>query len=224
MMPVTSGLVILEVGRLKDGKLHDQQYRLSDLREVLLVNGGLVEGAEDLIEEAESALSPDNESAKVTTGGKLEKVQSANVDNLNARKVPERLDDAVVFIVNDEGSATLAVPATSDLSFSSTSFPRVRDLGDIGVGVNRLKNGDGFLGLGQRLHTRGNNKGDLLSSLDSVAASEDKGRKGRSCQGRDNSKSALALVNFDMPLAPSFCRGEHATTAAHVAKGGLMGS
>ena len=90
---------------------------------VLLVDGCLIEGAEDLIEETESALSPDNESAEVATRSKLEQVQPANIDGLNTRKVPECLDDAVVFVVHDERATALTVPAASDLSFASPAFP-----------------------------------------------------------------------------------------------------
>jgi len=39
---------------------------------VLLVGGSLVEGTENLVEKTESALSPNNKSTEVATGGKLE--------------------------------------------------------------------------------------------------------------------------------------------------------
>jgi len=222
MMPVTSGLVILEVGRLKKSQQPDWEHRWANSRVVLLVDGSLIEGTEDLIEEAESTLGPDNESAEVATWSKLEQVQPANVDGLNTRKIPECLDDPVVFVVYDEGATALAIPATSDLSFSSPVFPRVRNLGNIGVGVDRFEESDGIPGLGQGLDTRGNDKRDFFCSLDSVAAGENQGRKGRSCQGRDDGESALCLVNLDVPLAPSFRGSKHTTTAAHVTKSSLI--
>ena len=186
------------------------------------MNRSFVEGAEDLIEKAESALSPDDESAEVTTGCKLEKVQPANIDDLNTRKIPERLDDAVVFIINDERATALAVPATSNLSFAGTVFPGVGDLGNIGEGINGLKESDSFLSLGQRFGTGRNNERYLLGSLYSVTTSKDKGRKSGSSQGGDDGKSTLSLINLDVPLAPGFRWGEHATAAAHITKSSLI--
>jgi hypothetical protein len=197
---------------------------MANLHVVLLVDRSLVEGPEDLIEETESTLSPDNEPAKVATRSKLEQVQPANIDDLNTRKIPESLDDAVVFVVHDERTTTLAIPATPDLSLAGPVFPRVRDLCDVGIGINRVEESHGFLGLGQRLDTGGNDKRDFLGPLNPVTAGEDEGRKGRGGQGRDNRESALSLVNLDMPLAPSFRGSEHTTTAAHVTESGLIAS
>jgi len=218
------------VGRSDDSLDHGAVDDASDIgvcdlggREnvVLLVDGSLIEGTKDLIEKAEGILSPDNKSTKVTTRGELEQVQSANIDHLNAREVPECLDDTIVLVVHNERATTLAVPTTPDLSFSGSRFPRVGDLCNIIVGVDCFEESDGILSLDQRLDIGGNDKRNFLCSLNSVTAGENEGRKSRSGQGRDDGESALSLVNLDMPLAPSFRRGEHTATTAHVTESSL---
>lgn len=71
----------LRAGRSDDSLDHGTVDDSSDIRvanlgsresEVFLVNRGFIEGAKDLVEETKSTLGPDNESAKVTTGCKLE--------------------------------------------------------------------------------------------------------------------------------------------------------
>jgi len=73
----------LGVGRSDNGLDHGAVDDASDIgvgdlgggeSVVLLVDGSFVEGTEDLIEEAEGALSPDNEPTKVATRSKLKQV------------------------------------------------------------------------------------------------------------------------------------------------------
>jgi len=118
---------------------------------ILLVSGSLLEGTEHLIEETEGTLSPDNKAAKVSTGGELEEVETADVDELNTRKVAESLDDTIVFIINNERTTALAVPAVPELALSGTELAGVGNLDDISVGVQRLEEGHGLLGLGEGL-------------------------------------------------------------------------
>ena len=54
-----------------------------DVQVITLEDGSLVEGTVDFIQESESTLGPDDESAEVTTRGELEEVQPPDVDDLN---------------------------------------------------------------------------------------------------------------------------------------------
>ena len=188
---------------------------------VLLVGGNLVKGAEDFIKKTKGGLSPDNEAADVTTRGQLKEVEPAHVDEFNTGKIAESLHDALILAINNERAASLTVAAVAELSLSSTELARVGDLDDIRVSLEGLEEGDSLLCLGEGFNGRLDNKRNLLNLLDAVAAGENKGGKGRSSEGRHNSETALVLVNFDVPLAPGFGRGEHTTTTAHVTEGSL---
>lgn len=191
---------------------------------VLLVDGSLVEGAEDIIEEGEGTLGPDDETAEVSSGSELEEVEAADVDELNTGKVAEGLDDTVVLVVDNEGATALAVATVPELALSSTDLAGVGDLDNIGVGLQGLEEGDSLLGLGESLDLGSDNEGNLLDLLDAVATSENEGRQSRSSESGDDGESALVLVDLDVPLAPGLGGGEHATTPAHVTEGSLAGT
>ncbi|KAJ7434550.1 hypothetical protein FB451DRAFT_1379781 [Mycena latifolia] len=76
----------------------------------------------------------------------------------------------------DDGSASTttapAVSAVAHLSFAGAQLAGVRDLDDVGVGVQRLEERDGLLGFGEGLGGRGNDEKDLFDLLDAVAAGE----------------------------------------------------
>ncbi|KAJ7459319.1 hypothetical protein FB451DRAFT_1372041 [Mycena latifolia] len=76
----------------------------------------------------------------------------------------------------DDGSASTttapAVSAVAHLSFASVQLAGVRDLDDVGIGVQRLKERDGLLGFGEGLGSGGNDEKDLFDLLDAVAAGE----------------------------------------------------
>ena len=192
------------------------------VREVLLVDRGLVEGAEDLIQEAEGTLRPDDETAEVTTGRELKKVETLDVDDLNTREVAERLDDAVVLVVHDERTAALAVTAVPELALARAELARVGNLDDVGVRLKGLEERDSLLRLLERLDGRRDNEGDLLDLLDAVAAGENERRERGRSEGGDGGEAALALVHLDVPLAPGLGGREHATATAHVTERGLL--
>ena len=188
---------------------------------VLLVARSLVEGTEDLVKEAESTLGPDDEAAEVTARRELEEVEAANVDELDTGEVAERLDDAVVLVVDDEGTTALAVTAVPQLALARAELARVRDLDDVGVRLEGLEESDRLLGLGEALSRVGDDAGNLLNLLDAMTAGEDEGREGRGGERRDNGEAALVLVHRDVPLAPGLGGREHATATAHVTERGL---
>lgn len=191
---------------------------------VLLVGGSLVEGSEDLVQEAESTLRPDNEATQVTTRCELQKVESPDVNNLDTRKVAECSNNTVVFVVDNERTTALTVPAVPHLSFTGTQFARIGDLDDVGVGVERLEESNSFLGFLERLDLVGDDQGNFLDLLNAVTTSKDERRESRCGKGRNNSKPALVLVHLDMPFAPGLGRSEHTTTAAHVTECSLSGT
>lgn len=188
---------------------------------VLLECGGLVEGSEDFIKEAEGALGPDNETSEMSSRGELEEVQSPDVDELNTGQVAESLDNTVVLIVDDKRTTALTMSAVPEFSFAGTDFAGVGNLDDISVGVEGLEESDGLLGLGEGLSGILNNKGNFLDFLDAVTTGENERGESRGSKGRNNSKAALVLVDLDVPFAPSLGRGEHASTTAHVTEGSL---
>jgi hypothetical protein len=219
--------VIFADGRLKSElfvKLLTSTNKDRHEHVILFVNRRSLEGAEHFVQEAECTLGPDDETAEVTTGGKLEQVQAANVCNLNTRQVPERTDDSLVLIVNDKGTTALAMTAVAHLPLAGAQFARVGDLDNIRVCAETFEKRDGLLGLSITLNGGRDNEGNLVDTLNAVAAGKDERRKGRGSERRDHSKAALVLVDLDVPPAPNLGWGKHATTTAHVTKGGLYTS
>ena len=198
---------------------HAQQRFYSHV--VLLEGGCLVEGTEDLIQEAERTLSPDDETAKVATGRELEKVEAADVDELNTGEVAERLDDALVLVVDDKRATALAVTAVPELARARAELAGVGHLDNVRVRLEALEESDSLLGLGERLSLAGDDEGDLLDLLDAVATGQDERRESGRSKGGDDSEAALVLVDLDVPLAPGLGGGEHATATAHVTEGSL---
>ena len=87
---------------------------------VFLVDGNLIEGAEDVIEQGEGTLSPDDETTEVTTRSELEEVEPPDVDYLNTGKVTEGLDNTVVLVVDNERTTALAVTTVPELALAGT--------------------------------------------------------------------------------------------------------
>jgi len=145
---------------------------------ILLEGGGFVEGPENFVKKSKSGLSPDNETADMSSGGELEEVQSPDIDELNTGQVAEGLDDAVVLVVNNKGATALTMPAVPELSLSGTELAGVGDLDNIGIGIEGLEEGNSLLGLGEGLGSSVDDEGNLLDLLDAVTAGENKGREG----------------------------------------------
>lgn len=191
---------------------------------VLLVSRSLVEGTKNFVKKTEGTLSPDDEATKVATWRELENIEPAHVHKLHTRDVAERLDNAVILVVNNEGTTTLPMTTVPQLSLASTKLARVGNLHDIGVGIKGFEKGDSLFCLLEGLGGGSDDKRDLLNLLDTVSTSEDKSGESRSSKRGDGGKATLVLVNLYVPLAPSLGRREHTTTTAHVSKGSLAGS
>lgn len=81
-------------------------------------------GAEDIVESCESFLGPDDESAQMATWSELEEVETADVANLDAEKVPGCLLELRVLVTVDEQRALPHdVARVSHLALSLTDFP-----------------------------------------------------------------------------------------------------
>ncbi|KAJ7439682.1 hypothetical protein FB451DRAFT_1569850 [Mycena latifolia] len=78
-------------------------------------------------------------------------------------------------LIDDGSVSTTTAPAVSvvaHLSFAGAQLAGVRDLDDVGVGVQRLEERDGLLGFGEGLGGGGNDEKDLFDLLDAVAVGE----------------------------------------------------
>jgi|SRR6266702_3177968 len=194
---------------------------MGHIQVVLLVYSSFIKGAKDIIEESERSLSPDDKAANMATRCELEKVETTDIDDLDARKIAECLHDAAVFIVDYERTAALAMATVTQLSLTGAKLARVGDLYDVAVRTKALEKCNGLLCLVEGLDGIADDEGNLLDLLDAVAASEDERRKRGGGKGRNGGKAALVLVHLDVPSAPGLRRREHATTATHVTEGGL---
>jgi hypothetical protein len=67
----------------------------------LLLGGDVLARAENTVEGLEGVLSPDDESAQVTSRSELEQVQARNVGQFNTRNVTEGLDDGTLVFVDN---------------------------------------------------------------------------------------------------------------------------
>jgi len=174
-----------------------------------------------LVKKGKCTLGPDDEAAKVSTRSELEEVESLYVGELDSREVAECLYDAVVLVVDDERATALAVATVAHFSLSGAEFAGVGDLDDIGVCIDALQECYSFLCLLEGLDVGGEDEGNLGDLLDAVTAGENERGEGRGSEGRDGSEATLVLVYFDVPFAPDFGGGKHATAATHVTKRGL---
>lgn len=193
-----------------------------DAQVILLVNGSLVEGTEDVVECSESTLRPDDEPSNMSTGRQLQNVQPLHADNLHTRQIPERLHNPLILVIHHQRAPPLPMPAVTHLTLTSPELPRVGDLDDVRVGLERLEERDGFLGLDEGFGGGGDDEGDFFNFFDAVTASEDKRGKGSGRKGGDGGEAALVLVHLDVPLAPDLGGREHATATAHVTEGSLI--
>jgi hypothetical protein len=182
---------------------------------------GFLRSTKDLVKERKCPLSPNDKTADVTTGRQLEKVEATDVHHLNTWQVTKGFDDATVVIVDDEGTAALAVATIAHFSLTSTKLARVGDLYNVAIRAEGLEKCYRLLGLAERLNGIADNERNFLDLFDAVAASEDEGGKRGRGEGRNGSKAALVLVHLDVPSTPGLRGCEHPTTTTHVTERGL---
>jgi len=94
---------------------------------ILLVSRSLLKCAKDFVEESKGSLCPNNKTAKMTTRGKLKKVQSPDIDKF--RNLPG------VLVIYDQGTPALTMSTIPEFALPSTDFAGVRHLKNICIRV-----------------------------------------------------------------------------------------
>jgi hypothetical protein len=150
----------------------------------LLVGSSSSVGSPDLIEGLEGILGPDDESSDVTSGGQSEEVQSSDGAEFNSGNVSEGLDHGRRLSVDNQGSDSSSPSAVSGLSLSSSLASALLDLLAIFVSLELLEDGNGGLGLGDRVD-KGvvedeRNLGNLRDSVSSGHHESGDGRSSKS--------------------------------------------
>lgn len=165
---VLERVLLLHAGALSDGTALDRSKHSLDLgavnelakvrlrdhgrrqKEVPLELGSLSGGAVDLVQSGERRRSPDAESAQVSTGSELEKVQGVNGACLDTGNVAESLGNVLSIllgIVDDERTTTLTVSSTSHLTLTGANLPALAHLLQITTGTDAVEERDGSGGL-----------------------------------------------------------------------------
>lgn len=168
--------------------------------EILLQGGGLGGGAVDLVEGLEGGRGPNDEPAKVTTGGQLQQVQGVDGGGLNTSQVAEALDELLAVhlgIVNDEGTAALAVAAATELALAGAELLGALDLLQIGPGTDSLQETESSGGLGESgtvESSRVDNEGHLRDGHDLVTAGEEERGNGGGSQGGGGSETPRKML------------------------------
>lgn len=192
--------------------------------EAALGSGVLLEGSEELIKLVEGTLSPDDESAQMSTGGKVEQVQVLHRGDLNTGQVLESSHKALVIGVHHKRPSAHDIASVSHLSGASTDLSGVLGLLHIGISTEGSKDSKRILGLGDGVDRVRKDQGELRDGLHSVATGHNKGHNGGSSESRGHGVSALVHVDLSVPASPDLGRGKHATTTAHVSESTLSGS
>lgn len=171
--------------------------------EVLLEGGGLGGGAVDLVEGLEGGRGPDDEAAEVTTGGQLQQVQGVDGRGLDTSQVAEALDELLAVhlgVVDDEGTAALAVAAATELALARAELLGALDLLQVGTGTDGLQETESSGGLGESSaveSSRVDNERDLGDGHDLVAAGEEERGNGGGSQSRGSSETPGQMLELE---------------------------
>lgn len=138
----------------------------------------------DFVEGFEGILGPDDESSDVTSRGQSEEVQSSDGAEFDSGNVSEGLSHGRGLSVDNQGSDSSSPSAVSGLSLSSSSASAILDLLAIFVSLEILEDGNGGLGLGDRVDERVvDNEGNLGNLRDSMSSGHHESGDGRSSNG-----------------------------------------
>lgn len=193
---------------------------------VLLESRGGRCSAVDGIQGVERGLGPDDEATEMATGGELQKVQCGDRGGLDTRDIAEGLNNtsgALVGGVNDDERATaLAVATASQFTLTGAELAGLGDFDNVRIGTNGLQKSNGRAGLLQSGESGvGDDKREFRDRGNTVTTSLDERGNGRRCERGGSRETALALVNFYVPLAPDLGGREHAAGTALIPEGGL---
>jgi hypothetical protein len=184
----------------------------------------LLEGAEELVKLVESSLSPDHESAQMSTGGKIEQVQVLDGGTFDTRQVLESTHKTLVIGIHHQRSSAHDKASVSHLTGASADLSGVLALLHISISTEGLKDSKSILGLRAGVDRVRKHKGELRDSIDSVSTSHDQRHDSGGSQGRRHGISALVDIDLSVPSSPDLGRREHATSTAHVSERTLSGS
>jgi len=84
--------------------------------------GFLAVSSVELVKFLECGLSPDDESAEVTTGSQTKNVEAIDAENINTRKVTEGAYNRCLFVVDNQWTSSLNVSPVAALSLSSADL------------------------------------------------------------------------------------------------------
>jgi len=217
-----SKLVLNLVGVDDSGQISASHHVAVELVATLL-NTLLSVGTEDLVQGVESILGEDNESAEVTTWGKLEQVKSVDTAGVNAWQVAGGSLEVGVLITVDN-KWTLSHLETRVSHLVETSTGGLADTNSSQVLGNTVGLELGEEGLGGVNVEGVQNEWELWNLVDVVTSGKDKWSDSGSSQSGGNSVSLLVGVDLSVPLSPDLKWGKHATLTAHVTEGSLTGS
>jgi hypothetical protein len=133
-------------------------------------------GTEDVIEFLKGTLSPDYESSNVTSRGKLEKVKSVYITEINALDVSEGTGEGLVssfLVVDKKRSSTLHIASVSGLTLTASNSLGISNSLQLGGNSKRFKKSNGVLSLGDGIDISiSNNQRYFSNGLDTVATSQ----------------------------------------------------
>lgn len=141
----------------------------------------------------------------MATRGELEEVEGVDGAGLDTWDVAEALDKVGAVggrVVDDQGTAALAVPAATKLTLTGTHGPRLLDLVKVSTGADGVQETDsgGSLGKsGTAESSRVDNQGNLGDVADPVTAGEQERGDGRSSESGGCSEAPRAKVSI-VPL------------------------
>lgn len=147
-----------------------------------LFNTLLTVGTEDLVKVGESVFSEDHESAEVTAGSELKKVESVHRAGVDTGEVTgSSLYEGVLITVDDEGTLGQLETRVSHLVGASTGRFGGTDASEVTSGADGVKGGEKSLG---GVNVEGvNNEGQLGNGIDIMASSENERSDGSCGEG-----------------------------------------
>lgn len=147
-----------------------------------LFNTLLTVGTEDLVKVGESVLGKDHESAKVTAGSELKKVESVHGAGVDTGEVAgSPLHVGVLITVDDEGTLGQLETRVSHLVGASTGRFGGTNASEVTSGADGVEGGEESLG---GVNVEGvNNERQLGDGIDIVASSENERSDGSCSEG-----------------------------------------
>jgi len=185
--------------------------------------GALGPSAVKSVQFGDGAFRPNAESADVTAGRQVQKIQLFHVQHGDAGNIAEGFSDSVVAVVNDARSQFHDAAPVPHLSLSGAHSLALAHLLHVRPGFQRSKNADGLFGLGDGFDAVVDDQRNFGNLLDFVTFGHDQRRNAGGGDGRRHGESLLVGVDAVMPAAPRLRRREHSAAAAHVAEGTLAG-